>query len=164
MGINEISILEHLYMNENITQRELAEKVEISLGMTNLFIKNFIKLELIKTEKLSRNKVRYIITQKGIDYLAEWSAKHVVSSFQIIQNVQNHFKKLVDEVFEEDESIIIVSEEDEIFNILVEVLDELGNSWTRRDEVPVDRKYLTWQRTINDDYGIDIFRKPFYLF
>ena len=59
-----------MHKNPELSQRDLAENIGISVGKTNYIIKFLIKKGLIKTENFlnSKNKwaYRYILTPEGI--------------------------------------------------------------------------------------------------
>ena len=66
-----LSLLSELHKSSHITQRELSQKLDVSLGKTNYLIKQLIKKGLIKVQNFSRNpgklgKVKYYLTKKGL--------------------------------------------------------------------------------------------------
>jgi len=72
MKINDIEykILKEIESNKNLTQRELAKSLDISLGKTNYIIRAFVDKGWVKLDNFrkSNNKVGYvyILTPKGI--------------------------------------------------------------------------------------------------
>jgi len=52
--------------NPSLTQRSLAHKLNISLGLTNSILKNLISRGLIKAKKDTGKKLLYIITPQGM--------------------------------------------------------------------------------------------------
>jgi len=66
-----LKVLRHLENDPEITQRELAKKLGISLGKANYCLKALIDKGLVKTGnfKNSNNKVSYLylLTPKGIE-------------------------------------------------------------------------------------------------
>jgi predicted transcriptional regulator len=52
--------------NPFLTQRTLAHKLNISLGLTNSILKNLISRGLIKAKKDTKKKLLYIITPQGM--------------------------------------------------------------------------------------------------
>ena len=63
-------LLSELHNSPNLTQRELAKSLNISLGKTNYIIRQLIKKGIVKMKSFSHNpekikKVRYILTSKG---------------------------------------------------------------------------------------------------
>ena len=72
-----LKVLRHLEGNPDVTQRELAEELGISLGKANYCIKALIERGLVKANnfKNSANKraYLYILTPKGIETKARIS-------------------------------------------------------------------------------------------
>ncbi|MCV2401650.1 MarR family EPS-associated transcriptional regulator [Marinomonas sp. C2222] len=64
-------ILNVLQQDPNISQRELAKRLGVSLGKTNFCLRSLIEKGLIKAEnfKNNSNKVKYLylLTPKGIE-------------------------------------------------------------------------------------------------
>ncbi len=62
----------HLYTllelkeNPSLSQRSLAHKLNISLGLTNSILQNLIHRGLIKVQKMTGRKILYLITPKGM--------------------------------------------------------------------------------------------------
>ncbi|MBU0570525.1 MAG: MarR family EPS-associated transcriptional regulator [Candidatus Omnitrophica bacterium] len=65
-----IKLLDHIEQNPESTQRELVEKLDVSLGKVNFLIKALAEAEIIKLKRFknSKNKTAYLylITPKGI--------------------------------------------------------------------------------------------------
>ena len=65
-------LLSQLHTTPHITQRELAFRLNISLGKANYLLKQLIKRGIIKIHNFSHNpgkfrKVSYMLTKKGVD-------------------------------------------------------------------------------------------------
>ena len=70
------SLLTELYNSAECTQRDLAGKLNISLGKVNYLLKALIKRGLISVRSFSSNpqkmrKVRYLLTKKGFNARVE---------------------------------------------------------------------------------------------
>ncbi len=52
--------------NPSLSQRSLAHKLNISLGLTNSILQNLIHRGLIKAKKMTGRKILYLITPKGM--------------------------------------------------------------------------------------------------
>ena len=63
--IRSLQILEELQGKESTSQRDLAKKLNISLGLANSFIKKLTKKGYIKITTVSRNRVKYMLTPQG---------------------------------------------------------------------------------------------------
>ena len=64
-------VLKILERNATISQRELADELDISLGKTNYCLKALVKKGLIKANNFKNNKNKiayaYLLTPKGIE-------------------------------------------------------------------------------------------------
>ena len=52
--------------DSSLSQRSLAHKLNISLGLTNSILQNLIHRGLIKAQKMTGRKILYLITPKGM--------------------------------------------------------------------------------------------------
>lgn len=66
MPKNELNTLLEIEKNPSTTQRSLARKLNISLGLTNSILKNLISRGWIKAKKDTGRKLLYIITPQGM--------------------------------------------------------------------------------------------------
>jgi len=83
MQKNELNTLLELKQNPSLTQRSLARKLNISLGLTNSILKNLISRGLIKAKKDTGRKLlrsAYCLLNKTLPtrrkngkYLRHWS-------------------------------------------------------------------------------------------
>ena len=64
--IRTLQILEAIESNDAPSQRDLAESLNISLGLINSFVRRLTKKGYFKITHLPRNRVSYILTPKGI--------------------------------------------------------------------------------------------------
>lgn len=63
----EAIILEHIYYNDSLKQRELADKAGISLGMTNTILKRLIEKGWLMTKRLNSRNISYVVSPAGIE-------------------------------------------------------------------------------------------------
>lgn len=52
--------------DQAITQRALAGRLDIAVGLTNLYVKRLIQKGFVKCVNVRRNRIRYLLTPKGI--------------------------------------------------------------------------------------------------
>ncbi len=67
------NILRLLSSRENLTQRDLSQHLDVSLGKTNYLIKILIQKGFIEIKNFTEggqklNKFRYILTKKGFEH------------------------------------------------------------------------------------------------
>ena len=80
----EAVILEHIYYNDSLKQRELADKAGISLGMTNAILKRLIEKGWLMTKRLNRRNISYVVSPAGIE--------------EIFKRGYRYFKRTIDDV------------------------------------------------------------------
>lgn len=66
MSQHELKTLLEIKENSSVTQRSLAHRLNISLGLTNAIIKNLIHRGWLKAKKDTGRKLLYIITPEGM--------------------------------------------------------------------------------------------------
>ena len=66
MSQKELNTLLELKQNPSLTQRSLAHRLNISLGLTNAILQNLIYRGWIKAQKMTGRKILYLVTPKGM--------------------------------------------------------------------------------------------------
>ena len=122
MEDKELHLLEILEFKDNISQREIALKSGLSLGVVNTVIKSCVKKGFIKVETLNYRSIRYILTPKGINEKTKKSLAYIKSSYKRIIKVVERVKELSSRDLGENKKILIFGENDEIFEIVSKTL------------------------------------------
>jgi len=144
MEIYEMNILEVIQRHDYISQRDISNKVGISLGMVNLLLKKFTKVGIIKIERLNGKKVKYILTPTGFTYLSKQTVDFVSRSYQAVIKIKLHMSNQIDKYFDEDEVVYIYGPDDEILQMLVELLEEKKRKFERIESIRDNEKFVTW--------------------
>jgi len=96
--IRSLQFLEEIDNNHSPTQRDLAKRLNISLGLVNSFIKRLAKKGYIKITTIPRNRVRYILTPKGFAEKSRLTYHFIQYSFyfykRALRNLQDLLNKL----------------------------------------------------------------------
>ena len=101
---SEYNILKILEKNPNLSQREVAKEMGLSLGKTNYIIHALIEKGLIKLSNFKRsdNKIAYLylLTPKGVkerSILAKAFLKRKIDTFEKLQSeIQNLQREIND--------------------------------------------------------------------
>jgi len=90
-----LQIIKEIESNPKITQRHLAQKLEISLGKMNFMIKALIKKGIIEAKNFKNSKQKlaymYLLTPKGIKIKLELIRKFLIWKTQ-------EYKKLKEDI------------------------------------------------------------------
>ena len=122
----EVNILNYIYENENITQRDIANHVGMSLGGVNLLLKKmaaagWIRILALKNPKL----VQYILTPEGMQEKTSKTYRYITRTYRNIlktrQVIMTMLKNLEDEGYE---TVCLYGEKDEVFEIVSMIIEE----------------------------------------
>ena len=91
MPKSELDTLIEIKKNPSTTQRSLAHKLNISLGLTNAILQNLIHRGWVKVQKMTGRKILYLITPQGIAR----ATNLVYDRFRETQNYYQYTKELL---------------------------------------------------------------------
>jgi len=86
-----LDTLLELKENPSVSQRSLAHKLNISLGLTNAILQNLIHRGWVKAQKMTGRKILYLITPQGITR----ATNLVYDRFRETQNYYQYTKELL---------------------------------------------------------------------
>ena len=93
-----IKLLNHLRENPESTQRELVEKLDLSLGKVNFLISSLAQSGLIKLERFKTSKKKraylYILTPEGIAKKAVMTKKFLEVKLAEYENLKKEIEEL----------------------------------------------------------------------
>ncbi|OGQ23291.1 MAG: hypothetical protein A3I05_02940 [Deltaproteobacteria bacterium RIFCSPLOWO2_02_FULL_44_10] len=79
----ELKILEHLSEKpQNISQREIARRSGFSVGLINAVIRRLVTTGYVKTSRLNRRSLEYLLTSEGFARKAMKSYRYVLKTVQ----------------------------------------------------------------------------------
>jgi len=119
-------VLTILDREDSPSQREIARQTGFSVGLVNTLIKKCAKKGLVKIERLNSRNIKYILTPEGIKEKTQKTIDYIKRSYQAIQQLQNRVTELAMKHSAEGKNIFIYKKnEDEIYNLVIETLDNL---------------------------------------
>ena len=97
-----LKALRHLEQNPDITQRELAEHLGVSLGKANYCMKALIERGFIKVRNFTNSKQKsaylYVLTPKGLDAKARISVAFLRRKMNEYEQLKQEIAQLEREV------------------------------------------------------------------
>jgi DNA-binding MarR family transcriptional regulator len=64
--INELRLMGEIERNGEMSQRELAQRLNLSLGLINAFLKRLVNKGYFKVRTMPRKRLKYFLTPSGI--------------------------------------------------------------------------------------------------
>lgn len=90
--LRDLEVLEAVAQNELITQRNLSERLGIALGLTNLYVRRLTRKGLIKCVNVQSNRLRYLITPRGIAEKTRLTFEYMEYSLFLYRQVRGHLR------------------------------------------------------------------------
>ena len=81
---------------ESLSQRGLAAKLNIALGLTNAYLKRCVRMGLIKVRKIPPNRYAYYLTPKGFGEKTRLTANYLFRSFDFYRRARNQCDELLE--------------------------------------------------------------------
>jgi len=92
--IRTLKLLEELEGEKTPSQRDLAIRLNISLGLVNSFMKRLAQKGYFKVTNIPKNRVRYILTPKGTAEKTRLTYEYIQMSFRYYKNARLKLRTL----------------------------------------------------------------------
>jgi len=92
--LRTLQILEELGNDPVPSQRDLAKKLNVSLGLVNSFVKRLAQKGYFKITTFPRNRVKYILTPKGAVEKTRLTYTYIHYSYQFYKNARQKLRDL----------------------------------------------------------------------
>jgi DNA-binding MarR family transcriptional regulator len=89
----DLQLLETLELESSITQRTLASRLGIALGLTNLYLKRLIRKGYVKCVNVSTNRFVYSLTPKGMTRKARLTYEFMKYSLDFYRDARQHLRR-----------------------------------------------------------------------
>src|SRR3989449_3076371 len=86
----DLKLLEAVEKDSRVTQRGLATKLGIALGLTNIYLKRLIRKGYIKCVNVQSNRLLYLITPQGIAEKTRLTYEFMDYSLHLYREVRQH--------------------------------------------------------------------------
>ena len=91
-GHRDLQLLEAVEQDARVTQRTLANKLGIALGLTNLYLKRLVRKGYIKCVNVQSNRISYLITPRGIAEKVRLTYEFMDYSLHLYGEVRQHLR------------------------------------------------------------------------
>src|SRR5688572_10499270 len=89
----DLRLLEELEQEATITQRTLASRLGMALGLTNLYLKRLIRKGYVKCVTVSPNRLVYSLTPKGVARKARLTYEFMKYSLDFYRDARQHLRR-----------------------------------------------------------------------
>jgi DNA-binding MarR family transcriptional regulator len=89
----DLQLLETLEQEATITQRTLASRLGMALGLTNLYLKRLIRKGYVKCVTVSPNRLVYSLTPRGVARKARLTYEFMKYSLDFYRDARQHLRR-----------------------------------------------------------------------
>src|SRR3990167_3465875 len=88
----DLRLLEAVHQDSRVTQRGLAGKLGIALGLANIYLKRMVHKGFIKVVNVQPNRITYLVTPRGIAEKARLTYEFMDYSLHLYGEVRQHLR------------------------------------------------------------------------
>jgi DNA-binding MarR family transcriptional regulator len=103
----DLQLLEALEQEAHITQRTLASRLGIALGLTNLYLKRLIRKGYVKSVTVSPHRLMYSLTPKGVARKARLTYEFMKYSLDFYRDARQHLRRSLGQAVRERKQVAI---------------------------------------------------------
>ena len=136
----EAIILEHIYYDDSLKQRDLADKAGISLGMTNAILKRLIEKGWLMTKRLNSRNISYVVSPAGIEKIFKRGYLYFKRTIDDIHLYKNEIEQLISEAVDAGYKTLALAGKSDLDFLVEYACDKAGLVFYRINETQVNDK------------------------
>lgn len=121
-----LTLLNELDERPDTTQKDLASKLGVAVGLVNSYLKRVIYKGYVKTKQLDRRRLKYLITPTGIREKSRLTYEFLQYSYQYIMMVRRKVKNDLIPLQEQGKHSVIFYGSGEAAELAYMAVRELG--------------------------------------
>lgn len=122
----QLTILTEIAGGRHVTQRGMAEKMGIAVGLVNLYLKRLIRKGYIKISTIPANRIKYLLTPKGISEKARLTYEYMDYSLQLYRQTRNTIRNGLESIIDKEIRQVAIYGTTEAAELAFLTLQELG--------------------------------------
>jgi len=125
-GHRNLEALEAIAENDRLTQRTLARKLGIALGLTNIYLKRLVRKGYVKCVNVQSNRLRYLLTAKGITEKTRLTYEFMEYSLSMYGQVRRHLHSVLEPCMRDNRKRVAIYGTGEAAELAYLSIAELG--------------------------------------
>lgn len=122
----DLEILSTIAQGGPLTQRSLAQKMGIALGLTNLYLKRLARKGYIKLSSVPPNRIKYYLTPKGFSEKARLTYQYMDYSLQLYRQTRIALRQALDPLARQGHRRVVIYGTGEAAELAYLTIQELG--------------------------------------
>ena len=122
----QLQFLTEISSNDSVTQRRLAKRYRLALGLTNFLIHRLVNKGYVKIINLQRKRLRYLITPKGLAEKARLTYEYLNYSLALYRHLRTFLMQTLSAILESKRTKTVLFGTGELAQIALLALQERG--------------------------------------
>jgi DNA-binding MarR family transcriptional regulator len=119
-------LLSEIEQAESVSQRELASRLGIALGLVNSYLKNLVAKGYVRIKSFPRNRYGYLLTPQGLAEKSRLAYQHLSYFTNLYQSARQDYRALFTRLHEAGVKRVVFCGVDETAEIAYLSLREAG--------------------------------------
>jgi DNA-binding Lrp family transcriptional regulator len=107
-GQRDLQLLNEVEQDSHITQRSLADKMGVALGLTNLYLKRLAHKGYIKITTIPSHRIKYLLTPRGMAEKSRLTYAYMQYSLSYYREMRQRLKQVLVELSQSGAKRIVV--------------------------------------------------------
>lgn len=137
-----LQALDAIAQDDRVTQRSLADQLGMALGLTNIYLKRLVRKGYVKCVNLQSNRLRYLLTPKGIREKSRLTYEFMQYSLVLYGRVRQQLRARLEPFALEERRRIAIYGRGEMAELAFLSLTELGLELVAVFDEQADRPVL----------------------
>src|SRR5205085_7596936 len=103
-----LQLLEAVEEDSRVTQRGLAVKLGIALGLTNIYLRRLVRKGYVKCVNVQSNRLHYLLTPTGIAEKTRLTYEFMEYSLFLYGHVRQHLRTVLEAAVHENRKRIAI--------------------------------------------------------
>jgi DNA-binding MarR family transcriptional regulator len=122
----QLTILTEIAEGRPITQRAIAEKMGMALGLVNLYLKRLVRKGYVKVSTIPSNRIKYLLTPKGVAEKARLTYEYMAYSLHLYRQTRKTLREGLEPLLDKGVHRIAIYGTSEAAELTFLTLRELG--------------------------------------
>lgn len=121
-----LNLLSTLEENQHVSQRSLATRLGVALGMANGLLKRSVRKGLVKVQQAPAKRYAYYVTPQGFAEKSRLVADYLAASLSFFRKARNQYTALFDELLRQNKKKVVLYGAGELAEIAMLSAQETG--------------------------------------
>jgi DNA-binding MarR family transcriptional regulator len=157
-GQRDLVLLSELERDGNVTQRTLATKLGVALGLTNLYIKRLARKGFIKITTIPPHRIKYLLTPQGFAEKSRLTYLYMQYSLTHYRDMRERLRKTLTAAAKDGVKRVVIYGTGELAEMAYLSLREMNLTlvgFVDDREVDTFLSYPVWRPKVLADWEFD---------